>query len=38
MHLRAATMRTQLMLPLRFADGFGTTARVRYVGDLSRGR
>jgi GTP cyclohydrolase II len=27
MHLRAATIRTQVMLPLRFADGFGTTAR-----------
>jgi GTP cyclohydrolase II len=28
MHLPAATIRTQVMLPLRFADGFGTTARV----------
>ena len=27
MHLPAATIRTQVMLPLRFADGFGTTAR-----------
>ncbi len=27
MHLPAATIRTQVMLPL-FADGFGTTARV----------
>lgn len=28
MHLPAAEIRTQVMLPLRFADGFGTTARV----------
>jgi GTP cyclohydrolase II len=28
MHLPAATIRTQVMLPLRFADGFGTNARV----------
>jgi hypothetical protein len=28
MHLPGPTIRTQVMLPLRFADGFGTTARV----------
>jgi GTP cyclohydrolase II len=28
MHLPAARISTQVMLPLRFADGFGTTARV----------
>ena len=28
MHLPAATIRTQVMLPLRFADEFGTTAWV----------
>jgi GTP cyclohydrolase II len=28
MHLPAASIRTQVMLPRRFADGFGTTARV----------
>ena len=28
MHPPAATIRTQVMLPLRFADGFGTTALV----------
>ena len=28
MHLPAATVSTQVMLPLRFADGIGTTARV----------
>jgi GTP cyclohydrolase II len=28
MHLPAARIRTQVMLLLRFADGFGTTARV----------
>ena len=27
MHLPAATNRTQVMLSLRFADGFGTIAR-----------
>ena len=28
MHLPAATIRTQVMLPLRFADGFGSSPRV----------
>ncbi len=27
MHLPATTIRTQVMLPRRFADGFGTTER-----------
>jgi hypothetical protein len=38
MHLSAATIRTQVMLPLRFADGFGTTARVYTFDGLADGR
>ena len=38
MHLPAATIRTQVMLPLRFADGFGTTARVYTFDGLADGR
>ena len=38
MHLPAATIRTQVMLPLRFADGFGTTARVYTFEGLADGR
>ena len=38
MHLPAATIRTQVMLPLRFADGFGTTARVYTFDRLADGR
>jgi GTP cyclohydrolase II len=38
MHLPTATIRTQIMLPLRFADGFGTTARVYSFDGLADGR
>lgn len=38
MHLPTATIRTQVMLPLRFADGFGTTARVYTFDGLADGR
>ena len=38
MHLPAATIRTQVMLPLRFDDGFGTTARVNTFDGLADGR
>jgi hypothetical protein len=38
MHLPAATIRTQVMRPLRFADGFGTTARVYTFDGLADGR
>ena len=38
MHLPAATISTQVMLPLRFADGFGTTARVYTFEGLADGR
>ena len=34
MHLPAATIRTQVMLPLRFADVFGTNARMRLCTDV----
>jgi GTP cyclohydrolase II len=37
MHLPAASIRTQVMLPLRFADGFGTTARVYAFDGLADG-
>jgi hypothetical protein len=37
MHLPAASIRTQVMLPLRFADGFGTTARVYTFDGLADG-
>jgi riboflavin biosynthesis pyrimidine reductase len=37
MHLPAATIRTQVMVPLRFADGFGTTARVYTVDGRTAG-
>ncbi len=37
MHLPAARIRTQVMLPLRFADGFGTTARVYTFDGLADG-
>ena len=37
MHLPAATIRTQVMPPLRFADGFGTTARVYTFDGLADG-
>jgi GTP cyclohydrolase II len=37
MHLPTATIRTQVMLPLRFADGFGTTARVYSFDGLADG-
>ncbi|MEN3267337.1 MAG: cyclohydrolase, partial [Pseudonocardia sp.] len=36
-HLPAATIRTQVVLPLRFADGFGTTARVYTFDGLADG-
>ena len=38
MHLPTATIRTQIMLPLRFADGFATTARVYSFDGLADGR
>ena len=38
MHLPAARIRTQVMLPLRFADRFGTTARVYTFDGLADGR
>jgi len=38
MDLPAAAIRTQVMLPLRFADGFGTTARVYTFDGLADGR
>jgi GTP cyclohydrolase II len=36
--LSAATIRTQVMLPLRFADGYATTARVFSFDGLADGR
>ena len=38
MHCPSATIRTQVLLPLRFADGFGTTARVYTFDGLADGR
>src|SRR6266540_609223 len=38
MQLPTATIRTQIMLPLRFADGFGTIARVYSFDGLADGR
>ena len=38
MHLPTATIRTQIMLPLRFADGFATNARVYSFDGLADGR
>lgn len=38
MQLPTATIRTQIMLPLRFADGVGTTARVYSFDGLADGR
>ena len=36
--LPVATIRTQVLLPMRFADGFGTTARVYTFDGLADGR
>jgi GTP cyclohydrolase II len=38
MHLPTAAIHTQVMPKLRFADGFGTTARVYTFDGLADGR
>jgi hypothetical protein len=38
MHLPPATIRLQVMLPLRFADGIGATARAYFFNGLTDGR